>query len=176
MREADEAAYVRQVIERFMSRAYRRPATRAEIDKFAKIFGIIPAVESFEYAVRETLAMVMISPQFLYHTESDPATDSQFALASKLSYFLWASMPDAELLDLAAKGKLNDDATIKQQVVRMLADDRANGFIEDFTLQWMSIRKMLTVPINTDLYPRFPLPRVCRRDAGYGGTVPCHRA
>jgi hypothetical protein len=156
LREADEAAYVRQVIERFMSRAYRRPATRAEIDKFAKIFGIIrPAVESFEYAVRETLAMVMISPQFLYHTESDPATDQQFALASKLSYFLWASMPDAELLNLAAKGKLNDDATIKQQVVRMLADDRANGFIEDFTLQWMSIRKMLTVPINTDLYPRF---------------------
>lgn len=156
LRETNESAYVRQVLERFMSRAYRRPATKPEIEKFAKIFRIIrPAVESFEYAMRETLAMVMISPQFLYHTESDPATDEHFAMASKLSYFLWASMPDQELLDLAANGRLNSDAVIKEQVVRMLADDRALSFVEDFTMQWMSIRKMLTVPINNDLYPRF---------------------
>ncbi len=156
LRETDEAAYVRQVIERFVSRAYRRPATNPEIDRFARIFRIVrPAVQSFEHAMRETLAMVMISPQFLYHTESDPATGEQYAMASKLSYFLWASMPDRELLDLAAKGKLNDDAVIRQQIQRMLADDRAHGFVEDFTMQWMSIRKMLTVPINNDLYPRF---------------------
>ena len=156
LRESNQAAYVRQVLERFMSRAYRRPATKPEVDKFAKIFGIIrPAVESFEYAMRETLAMIMISPQFLYHTESDPATDEHYAMASKLSYFLWASMPDEELLELAAEGKLNDNAVIKQQVQRMLADERSHAFVEDFTMQWMSIRKMLTVPINNELYPRF---------------------
>ena len=156
LRETDEAAYVRQVIERFMSRAYRRPATKLEVDKFATIFGLIrPAVESFEHAVRETLAMVMVSPQFLYHTESAPATDGHYAMASKLSYFLWASMPDEELLGVAAKRKLNDDAVIKQQIQRMLADERSHGFVEDFTMQWMSLRKMFTVPINNDLYPRF---------------------
>lgn len=156
LRETDEAAYVRQVLQRFMSRAYRRPATKPELDKFAKIFQIIrPGVESFEHAMRETLSMVMISPQFLYHTESDPATDEHYAMASKLSYFLWASMPDQELFDLAAKGRLDDDAIIKQQVLRLLEDERSHGFVEDFTLQWMSIRKMLTVPINNELYPRF---------------------
>lgn len=156
LRETDEAAYVRQVLERFMYRAYRRPAADPEIARFAKIFGLIrPSAESFEHAMRETLSMVMISPQFLYHTESAPATDEHFAMASKLSYFLWASMPDEELLGVAAKRKLNDDAVIKQQVQRMLADDRSHAFVEDFTVQWMSIRKMLTVPINDKLYPRF---------------------
>jgi hypothetical protein len=156
LRETDEGAYVWQVLERFMARAYRRPATVPEIDRFAKLFRVIrPSVESFEQAIRETLSMVMISPQFLYHTESAPATNEHFAMASKLSYFLWASMPDAELLDLAAKGRLNSDAVIKQQVQRMLADDRSNAFIEDFTLQWLNIQKMLTVPINEKLYPRF---------------------
>lgn len=156
LRETDETAYVRQVIKRFMSRAYRRPATDQEIDRFTRIFSLIrPSVESFEHAIRETLAMVMISPQFLYHTESAPATNEHFAMASKLSYFLWASMPDKELLELAAKGQLNNDATIRQQVQRMLADERSQAFVEDFTLQWLSIRKMLTVPINDKLYPRF---------------------
>lgn len=156
LRDTDETAYVRQVIERFMSRAYRRPAADPEIDKFATIFSLIRSgAESFEHAMRETLAMLIISPQFLYHTESAPATNEHFAMASKLSYFLWASMPDKELLDLAAKGQLNKDAIIRQQVQRMLADGRSHAFVEDFTLQWMSIRKMLTVPINEKLYPRF---------------------
>ena len=156
LRETDETGYVRQVLERFTSRAYRRPAADPEIDKFAKIFSLIrPAAKSFEHAMRETLSMVMISPQFLYHTESAPATDQYFAMASKLSYFLWASMPDKELLDLAAKRRLNDDTVIRQQVQRLLADDRSHAFVEDFTVQWMSIRKMLTVPINDKLYPRF---------------------
>ena len=156
LRETDETAYVRQVLERFTSRAYRRPAADPEIDKFAKIFSLIrPAAKSFEHAMRETLSMVMISPQFLYHTESAAATDEHYAMASKLSYFLWASMPDKELLDLAAKRRLNDDTVIRQQVQRMLADDRSHAFVEDFTVQWMSLRKMLTVPINDKLYPRF---------------------
>jgi hypothetical protein len=76
-------------------------------------------------------------------------------MASRLSYFLWASMPDRELLELAAQEKLTDPAVIERQVLRMLKDERALQFVEDFTLQWLSIEKMLTVPINTQLYPRF---------------------
>lgn len=156
LRESDEAEYVRKVIERFITRAYRRPATEPEVDKFAKIYRLIePSTDSLEEAVRETLAMVLISPQFLYHTESDPATDEHYSMASRLSYFLWACMPDEELFDLAAQQKLNDPSVIEQQVVRMLEHEKSHDFVEDFTVQWLSIRKSLTVPINKELYPRY---------------------
>lgn len=166
-RDSDEPAYVRVVLERFMLRAYRRPATDTEVDKFVKIYGLVrSSVDSLEEAMRETLAMVLIAPRFLYHTESDPATDEHYAMASRLSYFLWASMPDAELFDLAAQRKLNDTKTIERQVLRMLADARSEKFVEDFTLQWLSIEKMRTVPINSQLYPRFLYRRHIGETAG----------
>ncbi|MCA9245552.1 MAG: DUF1592 domain-containing protein [Planctomycetales bacterium] len=156
LRASDPEAYVEEVLKRFLARAFRRPASEAEIDRFMKIHGLIrPSVEAFEEAIRETLAMVLISPQFLFHTESDPATNAHFALASRLSYFLWGSMPDQELLDLAASKQLNDSAVVERQALRMLADKKSNAFVENFTLQWLSIKKSLTVPINQDLYPRF---------------------
>lgn len=156
LRTADEQAYVRAVLKRFMSRAYRRPATVSEVERFAKIYGLIrPSVQTLEAAMRETLAMVLVAPRSLYHTESDLETDEHYAMASRLSYFLWASMPDPELFDLAAHQKLNDPKVIEQQVLRMLRDDRSIRCVEDFTLQWLNIRKMLTVPINASLYPRF---------------------
>lgn len=156
VRNTDPDAYLREVLRRFMSRAYRRPVTDAELDRFVKIHSVIASgLPTLEAALRETLAMVLISPQFLYHTESDPATDHHYAMASKLSYFLWASMPDAVLLRIASEGRLSDAAIIEQQVLRMLADDRSGDFIENFTTQWLSIDKMKTVPINKELYPRF---------------------
>ena len=156
LREKNPDAYIRAVLERFLARAYRRPASTAEIDKFANIYSLIrPSVEHMEEAVRETLAMVMISPQFLYHTESDPVMDAHYAMASRLSYFLWAGMPDEELFDLAAKQKLDDPTVIEQQVLRMLADEKSYAFVDNFTVQWLSIKKAKTVPINKDLYPRF---------------------
>ncbi len=156
LRERDPDGYVREVFERFMSRAYRRPANADEVERFAEIYRLIrPGAGTFEQAIRETLAMVLISPQFLYHTESSPATNEHYAMAAKLSYFLWASMPDQELLDLAAEQQLNDPAVIEQQVLRLLADAKAQAFVENFTRQWLSIEKMKTVPINADLFPRF---------------------
>ncbi len=156
LKQANSETYVRMVLERFMSRAYRRPATATEIDRFLEVFRLVrPSVATFEEAARETLAMVLVSPQFLCHNEADPATDAHFAMASRLSYFLWASMPDEELLRLASARKLDDPTVIEKQVLRMLSDKRSNAFVEDFTRQWLSIRKMLTVPINHDLFPRF---------------------
>ena len=156
LRLSDEPAYIREVLKRFMSRAYRRPATEDEVDRFAKVYSLVrPSVETVEAAMRETLAMVLVSPRFLYHTESDPAMDEHYGMASRLSYFLWASMPDQELFDLAAKKKLSDPKVIEQQVLRMLADERSHQFVQDFTMQWLSISKSLTVPINKDLFPRF---------------------
>ena len=156
LRESDPGAYMREVLQRFITRAYRRPAAEAEVDRFARIYALVrPGVATMEEALRETLAMVLVSPQFLLHTEADPATGEHYAMASRLSYFLWGSMPDEELLELAAKGKLTEPSVIEQQVLRMLEDEKSKSFVEDFTLQWLSLRKMLTVPINNELYPRF---------------------
>ena len=156
LRESNPDAYVRAVLRRFMTRAYRRSVSDDEIDLFANVYNLLrPELSTIEAAMRETLSMVLISPQFLYHTESDPAMDQHFAMASRLSYFLWASMPDRELLELAANRRLHDPAVIEQQVLRLLADERSAGFVENFTMQWLSLQKMKTVPINRDLFPRF---------------------
>lgn len=156
LRETDADMYVREVLSRFMTRAYRRPVRESEIDRYRKIYRLVrPSVSSLEAAIRETLAMVLVSPPFLYRAESDPEMDSQFELASRLSFFLWASMPDQELFELAASKQLAQPSVIEHQVTRMLADEKSQSFVRDFTLQWLNIEKMLTVPINQDLYPRF---------------------
>lgn len=156
-REGDPEAYVRQVLDRFLSRAFRRPASPGEIDRFAQIYDIFAADSpTFEQAMRETLAMVLISPQFLYHTEArQGVTTHQYELASKLSYFLWGSMPDEELFQLAAQGRLDDPQVIEQQVARLLADPRSQSFLNSFATQWLSIEKMKSVAVNRNLFPRF---------------------
>jgi hypothetical protein len=157
LRETDTPAYVREVLKRFVSRAFRRPATEDEIERFAKVFAIVsPEMESFEAAMRETLSMVLISPNFLFHTQADDGiVTPSFEMASKLSYFLWGSMPDWELLSAALDGRLADESVIEQQVLRLLKDERSNDFVDNFTRQWLSIDKSKTVPINKDLFPRF---------------------
>lgn len=156
LRESDPDAYIRAVLRRFMTRAYRRPVSDDEIEFFAKIYNTVkPELKTVEAAMRESLSMVLISPQFLFHTESDPATDAHYAMATRLSYFLWASMPDDELRSLAADKKLNDEAIIERQVLRMLADERSADFVRNFTMQWLSLQKMKTVPISRELFPRF---------------------
>jgi hypothetical protein len=157
LRRAKPEEYAREVIKRFMQRAFRRPVVREEIDQYLRIYKIYDAeFGTLEGAMRETLAMVLVSPQFLYHmTIDDDGTSKQYELASRLSYFLWGSMPDQELFDLAATGKLAEPAVIEAQVRRLLADPRVLDFVENFTTQWLSIAKMKTVNINRDLFPRF---------------------
>ena len=105
--------------------------------------------------MRETLAMVLISPQFLYHTRVKDDEAKPYELASRLSYFLWGSMPDNELLENAKSNHLRDSKNIEIQARRMLSDKRSKDFIKNFTMQWLSISKMKTVNINRDLFPRF---------------------
>ncbi len=157
LRKTKTGEYAYAVIKRFMSRAFRRPVTKDEVDHYYRIYRIYDAeFDTLEQAMRETLAMVLISPQFLYHMAVDnAAATKQYELASRLSYFLWGSMPDKELFDLAAAGKLNARPVIEAQTRRLLADKRAEDFFENFTTQWLSIAKMKTVNINRDLFPRF---------------------
>lgn len=157
LRESDPGAYLRQILERFISRAFRRPATEAELERFVRIHSIFAnEFETLEEALRETLTMVLISPQFLYHTrEEDGVATRQFELASRLSYFLWGSMPDQQLLELATDGKLDDPAILDEQTRRLLADPRSRDFVDNFTTQWLSIAKSKAVKINTSRFPRF---------------------
>jgi len=157
LRKGKPDQYVREVIKRFMTRAFRRQVTEEEVDHYQRIHKIYDAeFDTLEQAMRETLAMVLISPQFLYHRVIDDAeTKKQYELASRLSYFLWGSMPDRELFDLSASGKLTDPTVIEAQARRLLGDKRAAGFVENFTTQWLSIAKMKTVNVNHDLFPRF---------------------
>ena len=157
LRKSDPQAYVRNVIERFITRAFRRPVAQEEVDDYLAIYKIIEKdVSTIEEAMRETLAMVLISPDFMYHTvgKADGA-NRHYEIASKLSYFIWASMPDKELLVLAQKQKLNDPKVIEEQVKRMLKDKRSKDFVKNFTVQWLSIEKMKQVAINESVYPRF---------------------
>ena len=157
LRKTNAGQYAYEVIERFMERAFRRPVARDEVDHFYAIYKIYDAeFDTLEESMRETLAAVLISPQFLYHTViRDSSATKQYELASRLSYFLWGSMPDKELFDLAAKGKLANPDVIEVQARRLLADKRSEDFVENFTTQWLSIAKMKTVNINRDLFPRF---------------------
>ena len=157
LRDSKTDEYVYKVIKRFMTRAFRRPVDREEVDHYFQIYKIYNAeFDTLEQAMRETLAMMLISPQFLYHTVIDQAANAKsYELASRLSYFLWGSMPDEELFNLATSGELNDPAIIEVQTRRLLADNRAVSFVENFSTQWLSISKMKTVNINHDLFPRF---------------------
>ncbi len=171
LRDSNPSAYVREVLIRFMSRAFRRPPTDNEVEHFGRIFALLrPDMETFEAAIRETLAMVLIAPQFLFHTTTDDATNYHYEIASRLSYFLWASMPDDQLLSLAAQKQLTNPSIINAQAKRMLVDERANDFIANFTTQWLSLTKMKTVPINKEIFPRF-LYRVPRGERA-GTEVP----
>ena len=157
LRSADPDEYIRGVLGKFITRAYRRPASQDELARFFKLYKMLePSFDTLEETMRETLAMVLTSPQFLYHTvAADGLTTPGYELASRLSYFLWGSLPDDELLALAAGKKLDDPAVIEAQARRMLADDKAKDFVRNFTMQWLSIEKTKAVNINRQLFPRF---------------------
>jgi Protein of unknown function (DUF1592)/Protein of unknown function (DUF1588)/Protein of unknown function (DUF1585)/Protein of unknown function (DUF1595) len=147
------------VLDRFVTRAFRRPASPDERMRFFKLYKMLePSFATLEETMRETLAMVLVSPQFLYHTvAADGLASPGHELASRLSYFLWGSMPDDALLALAADNTLQDADVIEAQARRMLADSRAKDFIRNFTTQWLSIEKTRAVNINRNLFPRFLL-------------------
>lgn len=120
--------------------------------------------------MRRTLAVALTSPNVLYHITAKDDAHRQFEIASRLSYFLWGSMPDQQLFDLAAKQRLRDPKVMTAQVQRMLKDRGASDFIRNFTSHWLSIAKVKTVPINTDLFPRFL--HTIKRGERSGAEVP----
>lgn len=159
--DAESDEYVQGVLERFMTRAYRRPVTPAEVEQTQTLYRAIRTrSESYEEAIRETLASVLISPHFLYIVEprssaSQGETINDYELATRLSYFLWSSMPDAELIELAAAGKLHEPETLAEQVRRMLADVKAGEFAQRFADQWFDLEALDRVAVNPEFFPNF---------------------
>ncbi len=158
-RDLGELVYAREVVSKFMRRAYRRPVQDWEVKSILRLFAKIrPSSPTFEVAIRETLALVLVSPDFLYLVEPEngdgnaktPLTD--FELASRLSYFLWSTMPDARLFDLAESGTLREPAILASELDRMLADDRSWQFVKQFTDQWLDLASVDRVAVNPQYY------------------------
>lgn len=155
-----------RIIREFMPRAFRRPVTADEMQPFVDLtLGRLDAGRTFEQAVRTGFTAVLCSPQFLLlnrteagdsvaGSDADTIVDD-YTLASRLSYFLWSTLPDDELLQLAAAGKLRDADVRKAQVERMIHDPRISRFVENFTGQWLDQRDIeFTTPAGK-LYPEF---------------------
>ena len=147
----DETAYAREIIANFMARAWRRPPSNRDIDRKLKLFQTLrPSSLDFQDAIVEVLATVLTSPKFLYvsagvqQTAESQVEDqwSQNELATRLSLFLWCSLPDETLLELASSGRLNDPEVLTQQVNRMLADPRASRFNQHFVGQWLKMQPL----------------------------------
>ncbi len=157
----NETGYAKQVLKRFMKRAYRRPATAAEVEEVLSFYHEIrPRYATYVEAMRQTLAMVLVSPQFLYLFEPiDPKKGirdlTPYEVASRLSYFLWSTMPDDELFELAANRRLLKPKVLRGQIQRMLDAPQSNRFIEQFTDQWLDLPALDRVAVNPQFYPNF---------------------
>jgi hypothetical protein len=158
-----DSEYAAVVLDAFASRAFRRTATRDEVDRLVKIYELARKNgDRFERGIQIAMQATMMSPSFLFKVEfdrpsktgeSNPITD--FELATRLSYFLWSTMPDQELFDLARDKKLKDPAVLEAQVKRMLKRDKSRALVENFAGQWLQLRNLKTVTPDPKTYPAF---------------------
>jgi hypothetical protein len=147
---AEEVACARSILSRLARRAYRGTVAPREIDTLLGFYKQGRARGDFETGMQEALARLLVAPRFIYRVEQEPAglaagatyRISDTELASRLSFFLWSTIPDDELLDLAAQNRLREPATLQRQVRRMLADSKSKEFIENFAGQWLYLREL----------------------------------
>ena len=164
---AEEREIVRETLAAFLPIAFRRPATNDEIARYLETFAALREDgEAYELAVRDTLTAVLVSPEFLFI--GSPVPESLYAdarkpddvqrsisLASRLSYFIWSSAPDARLRELAAAGKLADPRTLAEETLRLLADDRSSRFSDTFVRQWLRLGQLTNGTVSMDHYPEY---------------------
>jgi hypothetical protein len=156
-----DAGCARAFIGDFGLRAWRRPLTGEEVDRLVAVHDSArDEGESFDGAMGYVVRAMLMSPNFLFRIErhSDPATVAalgDFEVASRLSYFLWSTMPDDELLEAAASGELQSAASLEAQVARMLSDGRAEGFFDTFAREWLHLGKLDYAVPDPELFPTF---------------------
>jgi len=148
--EADETACARQILSTLALRAYRQPPSGADLDTLLSFYQAGRKNGSFDSGVEQALARVLVDPRFVFRFEREPAgiaagsvyRVSDLELASRLSFFLWSSIPDQELLDLAVQGKLHEPAVLEKQTLRMLKDPRSEALVTNFGGQWLYLREL----------------------------------
>ena len=166
----DERVCATKILSRIARLAYRRPVTKADVQTLLEFFDSGRRDGgSFDAGIQFALERVLVDPDFLLRVHRDPPSGSQAArqsqpayrlsdieVASRLSFFLWSSIPDERLIDLAERGQLTKPAILEQQVRRMLADPRAtDALVDDFAAQWLNLRRVGEVVVHPDFYPSF---------------------
>jgi mono/diheme cytochrome c family protein len=156
----DEDVYCREILKRFMTRAWRRPIGDADIAAYHQLFTKYrPGLPGFQETMIEVLGTVLTSPEFLYIVQAEPATPSStvsdLELASRLSFFLWSSIPDAELLGLAVSGKLKSPEVLDSQFRRLLADPKSKRFHRHFVQQWLGLEAMDNLIVDQAKFPAY---------------------
>ena len=160
---ADEEPCAQRIIETLMRRAYRRPVTNDDLARPLDFYRQARAGGGFEAGVEMALRAVLVSPEFLFRVEQDPpGVEPKTAyrvsgpqLASRLSFFLWSSIPDDELLHAAIRGDLEDPALLEKQVRRMLADKRSASLVTNFASQWLHLRNLASITPDMRRFPDF---------------------
>jgi mono/diheme cytochrome c family protein len=161
--DASEVGCARRILSTLARRAYRRPVTEPDLEPLLAFYRDGRKKGTFDTGIQLALRRLLASPTFVFRVEEDPANVapgtayriSDLELASRLSFFLWSSIPDAALLDTAVAGRLHDPVVLEAQVRRMLADPRANAIVENFAGQWLHIRNLQNIAPNTDEFPDF---------------------
>ncbi len=159
----ESEACARQILTAIARRAYRRPVTNEDISPLVGFYQIGRRDGGFEKGIEMALRALLVSPDFLFRIERDPANAppasvhrvSDFELASRLSFFLWSSIPDDELLNLAEQGKLNQPQILAAQVNRMLDDRKSKAFVSNFAGQWLYLRNLEQVKPDPDVFPLY---------------------
>ena len=162
-----EEACARKILSTLAHRAYRRPVTDKDVQTLLSFYKASRAAENngsgFDSGIERALERILVGPEFLFRIERDPANlapntvhrISDLELATRLSFFLWSSIPDEQLLDLAGHGKLKDPAILEQQVRRMLADSRSKALVSNFAGQWLYLRTLQKVSPDPEAFPEF---------------------
>jgi hypothetical protein len=160
----DEQPCARKILAALASRAYRRPVTEQETQDLLGLYRAGRSRGDFETGISSALQGLLVSDQFLFRVEHDPPKVAAGAvyrvgdleLASRLSFFLWSSIPDEQLLDLAQRAKLHDPAVLEQQTRRMLLDSRSKALMANFAGQWLLLRSLRSLPVpDQEVYPDF---------------------
>lgn len=153
---AEERSCAGEILTNMAERAFRRPLEQDDIDPLMAFYDASRETQSFENSIKESLSAILVSPHFIYRAEvgKDDGTVilSDLELASRLSFFLWSSVPDEELLTLANKGELSRPEVLEVQIGRMLADDRSKTLVDDFAFQWLHLSKLDEINPNSGMF------------------------
>ena len=154
---SEERRCAAEIVTQLAERAFRRPITDEDLGGLMAFYDASIRDGGFEAGVRDALAAILASPHFIYRAETAAAGGTvalnDLELASRLSFFLWSSLPDDELLELAESGKLHDSDVLAEQVKRMLADERSKSLVEDFAFQWLDVAKLEEIVPDRGQFP-----------------------